>query len=332
MPLETGTAGPGVKQPAEGAKASRPVHHAFLPNLVLLVIVGVGFSAWVLAYTDWFPTIGGLLALGGAFSWIAFVSGLLSKNRQEELQALFDQNVFDRRRTTILVFVIGAVLALLAAGAASVEIDSAQDGATLTTWNEPPQALHGDTLFVPARDHVRKVVRTGLFGARTFRVKVQGLPDQILTVRARQRMRLTIPYSFLRPVLLLQPTSAITGLLANTPMVLEVVVHGQTRRLRDYRGEAVWVGCDADVRVPTRIQEQGRSELEASKRGLLVPRWLYPRGLPGSRIELLPGDVVIARVLTTHLADTVLITRLNDVADFPQLERLHATASETDDN
>ena len=62
-------------------KSERPLQPVFVCNLVLMLSLGVGVSAWVLRYTDLFEEFAGLLALGGLFSWLAFVSKLLPENR-----------------------------------------------------------------------------------------------------------------------------------------------------------------------------------------------------------------------------------------------------------
>jgi hypothetical protein len=325
---------PAAKMPSAAPPSSqRPIHHAFLPNLVLIVVVGVASSAWILAYTDDFPAIGGLLALGGAFSWIAFVSGILTEARRDQIQAFIDRGILDRSFTTVVVCAAAAWLAFFASGRASVEIDSTQDGASLTSFYQPPGAARGDTLFVEAHARARHVIRTRPWGVDTVRVKVEGLPDQILTLHALDRMRLQIPYSFIRPVLLLVPSPKLTGLLAENPLVLEVTVHGRKLRLEDYRGGSVWVGCDSDVRVPMRLQEEWRNELTANGRGLLASLWLYPRGVAGPRIDLVPGDTVAFRVAGARGSDlvnkTVIIGPLTNATDFPQVERLYEPESES---
>ena len=97
-------------------------------NLVLILSFGVLLSWWTLYYTDWFAVIGGLLALGGAFSWLAFVSHILSKDRIEALQEWVDRQVLNKRGTgtvfiglTFVGFLTGNLL-----GPSSNARDSAQ--------------------------------------------------------------------------------------------------------------------------------------------------------------------------------------------------------------
>src|SRR5882762_7171793 len=79
-------------------------------NLVVILSYGVLVSWWILYYTDWFVVVGGLLALGGAFSWLALVSRALSKERTEAIQEWIDREVLNRHRTGV------AFLALLLLG------------------------------------------------------------------------------------------------------------------------------------------------------------------------------------------------------------------------
>jgi hypothetical protein len=82
----------------------------FTVNLVVIVAVGVGVSGRILRYTDWFPVVGGLLTLGGLFSWLALVSKLLPEDILKELQWSVYGAVFDRKFTLVLLIIIISAL------------------------------------------------------------------------------------------------------------------------------------------------------------------------------------------------------------------------------
>src|SRR4051812_28381189 len=71
----------------------------YLRNLLSIISVGVLVSGWLLYYTDWFEVVGGLLALGGILSWLAFVSKILPDERIKQLQKRFDDRVLCNART-----------------------------------------------------------------------------------------------------------------------------------------------------------------------------------------------------------------------------------------
>ena len=77
-----------------GEKALEPprreVRSLFVRNLFWLIALGVMVTAWIIKYTDWFSEFAGLLALGGLFSWLAFVAKILPEDRVKDLQAWVD--------------------------------------------------------------------------------------------------------------------------------------------------------------------------------------------------------------------------------------------------
>jgi hypothetical protein len=58
----------------------------FYVNLLAILLFGVANSAWLLRFTDYFEVVGGLLALGGLFSWLAFVVKVLPDDRLKAIQ------------------------------------------------------------------------------------------------------------------------------------------------------------------------------------------------------------------------------------------------------
>jgi hypothetical protein len=64
-------------EPEKASSEEPGLSPLFVTNLLAILAVGVSFCAWILHYTEWFPAIGGILALGGVLSWLAFVSRIL---------------------------------------------------------------------------------------------------------------------------------------------------------------------------------------------------------------------------------------------------------------
>ena len=62
-------------------------------NLVLLLAAGVAFCFWTIRFTDWFPVVGGLLGLTGAFAWIGFISSVIRDERRAAFQQWLDEEV-----------------------------------------------------------------------------------------------------------------------------------------------------------------------------------------------------------------------------------------------
>jgi hypothetical protein len=51
----------------------------FLTNFGLILAFGILGCGWIRRYTDWFEIVGGLLPLGGAFTWLAFVLKIVER-------------------------------------------------------------------------------------------------------------------------------------------------------------------------------------------------------------------------------------------------------------
>ena len=62
-----GSENPG-DDPGSSFDRDLDVSAAFIANLILAILLGVGGNFWILRYTERFPEVGGVLALTGAFS------------------------------------------------------------------------------------------------------------------------------------------------------------------------------------------------------------------------------------------------------------------------
>jgi hypothetical protein len=95
---------------------------SYARNLTTLILTGVLVSGWFLFYTDWFEVIGGLLALSGILSWLAFVSKILPEERIKQLQAALDARVLAKPRTWLVVSGLLVILILIALCFGSLEL------------------------------------------------------------------------------------------------------------------------------------------------------------------------------------------------------------------
>src|SRR6266850_6540556 len=79
-------------------------------NLLVIAVVGVALCWWIYHFTDWFEAFASLLALGGIFSWLAFVAKVLPEARLKEMQDWVDSSVLTRPKLWLAVLIVGAVL------------------------------------------------------------------------------------------------------------------------------------------------------------------------------------------------------------------------------
>jgi hypothetical protein len=271
------TARPVLPPPATADAQDAPGASPVLGNLLLLVGLGVLVSGWILFYTDWFPVASGILGLGGLFAWAVFLGGLLTDDRKEALQAAFERRILMSRRTSAVCLILGATFLVGASLYGSIVIDSSADERGRLLAILPigvPVAFGPDSDYLlPHTDH-KHLVFTGWTG-RQYTVKVSGLPPAQLMVRPLCRKPVAVPAWFgERVVLLVRPAPALT---ANAPAHALVVkrlppagerapdpchpeVIGRIEAA-SYHGQAVWVGCDANVDIPDKVIGSWRLEL-----------------------------------------------------------------------
>ena len=197
----------------------------FLPNLLLSILAGLLVSAWLLYCTDVFPAVGGLLGLGGLFTWIAFLLGLVSKSTKDGC----------RKGASSGPCCTGPVSRGPWSPACCCSRCGPQGGA-LFSWSRPAptcrarcgfqvEAPTGETEvlhegFLPA-GQVAKLVLPDLLRWRpggAYLVKIGGLPAAGVVVRPWGRTKVAVPEFFLRrPVVLVRPALDLTLTAENSP-------------------------------------------------------------------------------------------------------------------
>jgi hypothetical protein len=302
----------------------------FALNLVGLLLVGVGVLGWILYYTDWFPAVGGLLALGGALSWLGFVSRLLKESRIKELQEWADRKIFDNRRTIGIAAVFSLICLVTATFVGTLELQS-NLGPTPGRTVELRAAEDAEGVTATLSASRRFPLWTTVWSPRRVRVKLGGVPEIEATVRPWRRTRLVAPDDFLRPVVLLRPEPTLLEMLANNPRTLSIQVTSaeppRERTVPAYRGETVWIGCDEDVDVPDRVLDVWEAKLRAQGRGALLHLWRSPVVPEGEILQIRDGDRLEAHVKGLegdYAASEFAVRPLRRLRDYPQEEEIHA--------
>lgn len=310
----------------------------FVTNLMAILVVGVALCAWILYYTEWFPAIGGLLALGGVLSWLAFVSRVLPNHRLEALQTWADRAILCSR-ITLTVLVLLAVVGLASASfLGTVQVESLRESTDRFLRVHPVNSSPGDEVRLRAGEAFRRPVWTSLWNPATLRVKVSGYPDEVVTVRPWRREALSVPASFERPVVLLRPTVDLFDAVHNSPRRLSVRVAfpkglSSSRPPREFLaqpdgqplqfdGRSLWIGCDEDVDIPLRLEAAWRAELGASQRSSMINYWLHPRALTGERLALETGSEIQVTLFDHEGNKSVQEFVVRKQSDFLQEEKL----------
>lgn len=306
-------------------------------NCIVLLIAGVGFLFWTLYYTDWFPVIGGILGLTGAFAWVGVFSSVIKDDRKSALQDWFDQHVLQTWTPCILIG--GALLAFffgVAARTGSIVVDAGGDDVarsisihSVPATNDPAAEISSS----PDSD-TSTLLQTGLFSSKSYDVIAEGLPRIRVIVHAFERHRVTLPNDpMTAPVILLRPDPGLSGLTIPENFKLEITADGKPfGRIDDYNGTAVWIGTTRDVAIPRETQDRWRlenPELAGNVRELLLARWRNLGAVPGA-FPLEAGMQVRAAVVSVDDGRTIgvacrTVTVPNDRHDFPEELVIHGT-------
>lgn len=267
-------------------------------NLGLLLLLGVAASAWLLYFTDLFPAVATLMTLGGAFTFLGVVLKIVPDDRAKELQRWIYGNVIQSRVTTLgltFMLVIGAIFAFFLGG---IQIELLHDTTDRVAWVYPRGAgMSAASEF--DRDSAERLSPGERLRhlARRFakhEVKVSGYPSISVTPGWR-REDIRFPYAA-RRVFLLRPSPTLTSALLpcnDAQFIVYPQDHPEsTKSLRHYKGQAVWIGCDADVTIPGGELDKWRGDEDLRK---WTPHWL-PALAADAFHELGVGDHLVVEV------------------------------------
>lgn len=300
-----------------------------MSNLAALIVSGLSVSWWVLYHTDLFPVVGGLLGLGGFFAWIAFVINILSDTRKKQIQDCFDKHFLQQRWLCLLLaglLVIGWLI--LAPNRGTLLVDSLETMAShlvkVSDIHEgmPVTDTPVQRVVLAPRSSAKILLPTSWFGSRKYHVKISGLPARSVTVSGLRRQSLLVPDMLIeRPVLLARPSAKLSGPVSDG-FSLQVLFDGEEIGVIDeYKGEAVWIGADDDVKVPEELVAEWRLEFTGlDSKGL--NRWLRPVAL-ASTLDIPPSTKVTVNLLrredqTVIYSKALYISKSGKARRFPE--------------
>lgn len=264
-------------QPNPAATPNLPAHYK--RNLFFIGLLGVAACWWFYYFTAWFEIFSSLLALGGIFSWLAFVAKVLPDDRLKGLQVWVDEKILTRPGAWLCAIAFGILLLGFAACWGTIEVQALRAGGSVRIASaSAPKEEEPQWELLSAGGKVRFVVWSPPWARAQIRIKVSGLPDRVETVCGLTRLDLQVPDSFRRPVLLVRPTAFLTQQLANQPETLVVHYEKDERRI-EFRGQSLWINCDADVEVPAEMVSSWRAELDRLNLPQLIGEWVNPQSL-----------------------------------------------------
>jgi hypothetical protein len=299
----------------------------FARSFVLLIVLGTLACGWAIRFTDWFPEIGGALALGGVLSWLALVLKLPPEERIKHLQVRFDALLGHRWTPRILLGIIGSGF-LWTSCLGTIELDARREKADHTV-HFGSQDEKGERLATGATIRNVRWIWPGQSGQKVH-IRVDGYPANDFTVERWSVTPVQLPEDLLsgRHVVLVRPSVEVSVALQGTSVPLRVRWKASgdwvSAVVKEYRGEAIWIGCDASVEVPSALFERWSNEVAADNRSLVMAAWSHPLALAGEPWPLQPGDpieVVIGSEGQVPVAQRSFQVERSDQFDqFPQVE------------
>ncbi len=260
-------------------------------NLLAILLLGVLICWWVFYFTDWFDAFVSLLALGGIFSWVAFMAKILPTKRIEEMQDWFDKFVLTRSWVWKAGLAVAVLLVGLAACFGTIQVNALRVGGLVRIDKTSAPSAGEHSWESVSSDHAFRFLAWSPPWHRTeVVVKVGGLPARMELVQGLRRLELQAPDSFRRPVLLLRSTVGLAQELASQPKTLLARYHGDSRQLHNYAGQAVWVNCDPDVEVPAESILLWRAELGPANATQLLSQWTSPVSFDRPDWKIEPGE------------------------------------------
>jgi hypothetical protein len=244
---------------ANDERVLRTQFRRFVLNLVVIILTGVLISTWLVEYTDFFPTVGGLLGLGGVFAWIAFLSNLVSDDRKKEMQAALEKRVLLGRWAAVFALVVMLAFAIFAYTRGTLVLVGANDGQkrAVEVFRTGKKLA---TIDVPAGESTRTSVFVQPPAELTL--KSPGLPPLAVTLEHLRRTTIHLPQSFTgQPILLasMPPDLALSASGASVEVLIKRKSTQQWARYGGikaglYAGESIWIGCGNDVVVPQTVK------------------------------------------------------------------------------
>lgn len=229
----------------------------FVINFLLLISIGTAASAWTLRYTDYFPEIGGVLALGGIFSWLAFVSRLIPKETTEGLQKWFAAAMGS---WIFLVFLCGLASAGVYEGGhyAAIRVDASRASEVHDAWLYEAGKGPGTPKRLGEEGRCNILVNVMRSRPANFWLKLPGRPaEQMENVTPWSRLLRYFPEEFRRTVLLLVPDPDLARLHFDDRPQLEVFVAGRHKfSILNYEWYPVWVGSSEETLYSPTIRQR----------------------------------------------------------------------------
>lgn len=226
-------------------------------NLVFFIIACGVISLWGFVYTDLFPSpwwpgvVVGVVIIAGAMQWY---KEILSPGILTLSCSIWTCCVLS-------IIVVLSSMTVMCTRTVRIHVPAGKNIAyqvLITESNQIPITGH-----TSVDDPFVLFEFDKLFTRKEFDIKISGLPTKKITAQSGKRVKLDVPFDFLRPVLVLDPSNLRNRIL-NYPKIIDInriTPSGQKTQLlykTNYVGQYILVGDDqrSDDLVPESPSDQ----------------------------------------------------------------------------
>jgi len=231
----------------------------YVVNVILLLAFGLSLSVWLVRYTEYFSVFSAALGFGGLLVWASFLGSILTEARKETIRAAIDRLLQSATGTFVIIVIVAAVTVWVGNhGTLVIESRSDDKERAVRVVRVLPNGGDGESVdgMLAKNGELRLSVMASV--GRRYRIEAEALPSIEREVAPFSMQTVTAPRSFnaWRYLIRCDPTISATAASARD-LRLEVTLKGPGRKTvrdtRAYFGEAVWVGCAANVPVQREI-------------------------------------------------------------------------------
>ena len=193
---------PPVPWPTPAVQAQPAFPTTLVVNFSLLVALCACACYWMWRSTDWLPVVGSLLALSGAFSWIALIARLVPRDRSDAMFIGIQRVFAEDWRVSATLLIAAAGLLVLSLFVATVDLRSVGDLSPLAITLSPMDSFEQrpERQRVTPGDTYRRVIWRNPISQPKYLLQVSGYCPRVIQCGLWSVGDFESPYSLVRPI------------------------------------------------------------------------------------------------------------------------------------
>lgn len=232
----------------------RVTRNFFWWNFPILAIAGLVMSFWAFHFTDAFDAIGGALGAGGILVWLSFVWTLLPSSRRARLKRRCSLHIFQGQYSGPVLAVATGVFLLVVSFRGTVQFSMVEGIGPVRVMLTSNGGNGRTTTHIMMGGERKRVCRWVGFGEdAVFVIRIDGYPSERVKIRSWLRTDRIVPYSYLRPILLLRANEDRIVIADEKKLHWQITIGDNEPIEKEFDGRSLWIGCDSSMVVPSRL-------------------------------------------------------------------------------